>query len=106
MASEVIVPGGPEQLAADTALALVLAEQGSDHTAKHSQVLRSLSVLEPTVVLPEDHIQHPVQPVLDAPVTAGSAAQFLRAAPTTADVIGNLETFLLALPPRPGHADD
>ena len=80
MESELIVPGGAEQLAADTALTLVLAEQGHRHAPEQPQVFRCGAVLEPTVVLPKDHIQHPVQTVLDTPMSPRGAAQLLRAA--------------------------
>jgi hypothetical protein len=65
MGAEVIVPGGPPQLAADAALAPVLAEQGGGYPPQQTEVLRRRAVLEPAVVLPEDHVQHPVQAVLD-----------------------------------------
>src|SRR4051812_14892905 len=48
MEPEVIVPGGTPQLAADAALALVLAEQGGRYPAQQTQVLRRRAVLEPT----------------------------------------------------------
>ena len=98
MEAEVIVPGGPPQLAADAALALVLAEQGGGYPTQQTEVLRCCAVLEPTVVLPEDHVQHPVQTVLDAPVSPGGAAQLLRAAPAATDVMGDREGFLAAFP--------
>src|SRR5262245_54708509 len=101
MEPELIVPGGPEQLAADTALAGVLAEQGRDHAPQHPQVLRSRAILETTVILPKDDIQHPVQTVLDPPVSPGGAAQLLRTAPAAADVVGDLEGFLAAFPGGP-----
>ena len=106
MESEVIVPGGAEQLAADTALAVVLAEQRRRHAPQLPQVFRSPAILEPIVVLPEDHVQHPVQAVLDAPVTPGSAAQFLRTAPPAADVVRDLEGFLAPFPFGSSHPDD
>src|SRR4051794_38157626 len=80
MASEVIVPGGAASFAGDAALALVLAQQRGGHAAKQAQILGGGAVLEPAVVLPEDNVEHPVQPILDAPVAAGRPAQLLRAA--------------------------
>src|SRR2546423_2808617 len=103
MAPEFIVPGGAEQLATDTALAGVLAEQGRRHTPKHPQVFRRRTVLETAVVLPEDHIQHPVQTVLDTPVPSRGAAQFRRAAAAAAYVVGYLEGFLVPFPFGPKH---
>ena len=64
MEAEVIVPGSTPQLAADAALALVLAEQRGRYPPPQPQVRRRRAVLEPAVVLPEDHVQHPVQAVL------------------------------------------
>src|SRR4051812_11049647 len=106
MESELIVPGGAEYLATDTALAGVLAEQRRDHAPKHPHVFRSRAVLEPTVVFPEDHLQHPVQTVLNPPVSPGGATQFRCAASAAADVVGYLEGFLAALPGGPRHPDD
>src|SRR5579859_7255068 len=106
MESELIVPGGAEQLAADTALAGILAEQGSNHASEHPQVLRGYTILEPTVILTEDHIQNPVQTVFDTPVPTGGTAQLLSAAPAAADVVGYLEGFLAAFPFGPRHPDD
>src|SRR4051812_29198143 len=106
MEAELVVPGGPPQLAADAALALLLAEQGGDYPAQHPQVLRRRAVLEPASVLPEDDIQHPVQPVLDPPVPAGGAAQLPSTAPAAADVVGHLEALPAALPAGPEHADE
>src|SRR5260370_4557333 len=106
MKAKRIVPGSPEYLATDTAFAMVLAKQGRDHAPQHPQVFRSRAVLEPTVVLPEDHIQYPVQTVLDPPVPPGGAAQFRRAAPAAADVVRDLEGFLVPFPSGPRHPDD
>ena len=106
MESELIVPGGAEQLAADAALAVVLAEQGHRHTPEQPQVFRRRALLQPTVVLPKDHVQNPVQTVLDTPMSPGSTAQFLRAAPAATDVVGDLEGLLAALPGGPSHPDD
>src|SRR5436309_10790765 len=94
MSAELIVPGGAEHLATDTAPTGVLAEQGRRHAPKHPQVFRRRAVLEPAVVLAEDHIQHPVQTVLDPPVSARGAAQFRRATVAAADGVGYLEGFL------------
>src|ERR1051326_8883041 len=105
MESEFIVPGGAAQLATDTALTVVLAEQGHRHTPEHSHVFRRRAILALTVVLPEDHIQHPVQTVLDTPVAPGGAAQFLCGASTAADVVGHLEGFLVPFPFGPGHPE-
>src|ERR1700677_242513 len=106
MESELIVPGGAEQLATDTALAVVLAEQGCHHASEHPQVLGRRAILEPTVVLPEDHIQHPVQTVLDTPMSARGVTQFRRAAPAATDVVGDLEGVLAPFLFGPRHADD
>src|SRR3954447_26842801 len=106
MASELIVPGGAEQLTTDTALAGVLAEQGRRHTPKHPQVFRRRAVLETAVVFPEDHIQDPVQTVLDTPVPPRGAAQFRRAAAATANIVSYLEGLLIPFPFAPKHPDD
>src|SRR5262245_35115127 len=106
MEAELVVPGGPQQLAADATFALILAEQGSDYPAQHPQVLRRGAVLEPAGVLPEDDIQHPVQPVLDPPVPAGGPAQLAGTAPAAADVMGHLEALLAPLPSGPENADN
>src|SRR5215470_9688226 len=106
MQAEVVVPGGAELLAADAALAVVLAEQRSRHAAEHRQVLGGGPVLEPAVVLAEDDVEHPVQPVLYPPVQPGSAAQLLGAASAAADVVGHLASLHAADPPEPRHPDD
>src|SRR5262245_35642833 len=106
MEAELIVPGGAEHLAADTALAVVLAQQGGYHATEHPQVLSRGPVLEPTVVLPENDIQHPVQSVFDAPVPPCGAAQLHGAAAPATDVMGHLEGLLVSFPPRAGHAED
>src|SRR5947209_3513955 len=103
MESKLVVPGDAEQLTADTGLAVILAEQGRNHAPEHPQVFRSRAILEPTVVLAEDHLQHPVQTVLDTPVPTGRTAQLLRAAPAAADGVRHLEGFLVALPSGPRH---
>src|SRR5262245_5498648 len=106
MESELIVPGRPQQLAADTALTPLAAEQGRSDPTQQAQVLRGRAVLEPAVILPKDHVQHPVQAVLDAPVASRRAAQFLSAATPAADVMGHLEGFLAPFPRRPRYPHD
>src|SRR5262249_54224241 len=106
MEAEVIVPGGAKQLAADTALALILAKQGRDHASQQPQILRRRAVLQPAVVLPEDDVQHPVQPILDTPVPTAGAAQLRGAAPTAADVVRHLEGLLATLPSGANHPDE
>src|SRR5438105_2178402 len=95
MESEVVVPGSPQQLAADAALAVVLPQQGGSHPAQLPHVLPGRAVLEPAVVFPEDHIQHPVQAVLNPPMSPRGAAQFLGTAPPAANVVGHLKGFLV-----------
>ena len=46
MEAERIVPGAAEQFATDTALAVVLAEQGGDRASKHPQVFGGLAAQE------------------------------------------------------------
>jgi hypothetical protein len=77
MQSESIVPGRTEQLAADAAFAGILAEHRGRHATQHAQVFRCRAVLEPTVVLPEHHIQDPVQTIFDAPMPSHQTQQFL-----------------------------
>src|SRR5262249_57531028 len=103
MEAEVIVPGGTELLATDAALALILAQQRGRHAAQHPQVLSSGPVLQPAVVLPEGHVQHPVQPVLYPPVQTCPASQLLRAAVPAADVVRHLARLLPTDPPEPPH---
>ena len=76
MQPELIVPGGAEYLAADAAFAAILPEQGGHHAPQHPQVLRRRPVFQPTVVLPENDIQHPVQTIFDVPMSPGASAQF------------------------------
>src|SRR5262249_42976128 len=106
MEAEVVVPGGAELLAADAALAVVLAEQRSRHAAEHHQVLGGRPVLQAAVVLPDDDVEHPVQPVLHAPVPPRRAAQLRGAAAAAADVVGHLASLRAAPPPEPGNPDD
>ena len=65
MEAEVIVPGSAVPLAADAALAFVLAEQGGGHTPQHPQVFRRSAILQSAVVFSKDHVQHPVQSILN-----------------------------------------
>src|SRR3982751_6539257 len=106
MEAEVIVPGGAELLAADAALAVVLTEQRSRHAAEHRQVLGGRPVLQAAVVLPEDDVEHPVQPVLYPPVQTRRATQLLGAAAPAADVVGHLASLLAAHRPDAGYAEE
>src|ERR1700677_3734868 len=106
MEAEIIIPSRPEQLAAHTAFAAILADKGGDHTAEHAQVLPSRAVFQMAVVLPENYIQHPVQSVFDAPVSAGGAAKLRGRAAPAADIVGLLMGLLVTDPPRPRHADN
>src|SRR5262245_1802850 len=106
MEAESVIPAGAELLAADAALALVLAQQRGGHAAQHPQVLAGGPVLQPAVVLPEDHVQHPVQPVLHPPVIPRRRPQLRRAAAPAADVVRHLARLRAADPPEPRHPDD
>src|SRR5262245_57010805 len=106
MTAGVVATGGAAELVSDTALATILAAKARHHAPQQPQVLRRRAVLEPTGVFPEDDVQHPVQPILDPPVSPAGAAQFLGAAPATADVLSYLERFLPAFPLGPHHPGD
>jgi hypothetical protein len=76
MEAEVIVPGRTPQLAADAALAPVLAEQGSRYPPQQPEVLRRRPVLEPAVVLPEERspeVTIPGPGLYERPYTSGFA---------------------------------
>src|SRR5438270_8938225 len=103
MTTEVIIPGGPELLAADAALALLLTQQREGDAPQQPQVLPGRPVLEMVIVLAEQNVQHPVQTVLDAPVPPRCAAQLLRTAWATADGVRHVHAFLRTLPPDALH---
>ncbi len=91
MSAEVVVPGGAAHLAADTAFAGVLTQQGHGHPAQQGQVLRRRAVLQPAVVLPEGHIQHPVQAVLDGPMHPHDSVEPVRAERRAEQVVAGLD---------------
>ena len=68
----------------------LLLQQRDRQPAQQRKVLRTMSEAEPAVILPEAHVQHPVQPVLDPPVAPHPAAVLGGRPGPTADVIPGL----------------
>src|SRR5258708_40144524 len=105
MKEVVIVAAGAVAFALDGAFAVVLADERKGNATQPGQVLGRVPGASPTLVLPEDHVEHPVLPVLNAPVAADGARQPLYARLAAADVVGHLVALLAVHDPHPAHRD-
>src|SRR5215208_1384163 len=71
-----VVPGSPLAPATEAGLgAPVSGDQVESDLAKQSEVARSRAVAHAAVVLAEGDVEHPMQRVLDAPVSTDGLAQ-------------------------------
>src|SRR4051794_39586472 len=83
-----------------------LSEEGSNHLAQPSEVLGGVAILRAAEILGKDYIQNPMLVILDAPVVANQLRYFHCGHHAAADVMADLHTLLVPLPPFPDHLDD
>jgi len=92
--SDVVIPGGALALQAQAGLDRVGgvgADQVEDDLLQQREVLRRVVLAHHAGILAEAHVQHPVQPVLNAPVRAHRAGQLLGREHARADVVALLD---------------
>lgn len=66
-----IIPSSFEPFGLDTrAATLLLPQEARRQVAQHRKVMRGMIAAQPTLILVEDDIEHPVQPIFNPPVVA------------------------------------
>ncbi|SRR5712692_6690695 len=90
------IPAGFEPFGLDPmGTARFLAEQAHGEVTQHCKVLRRMVTAQPTLSFPKDHVAHPVQPLLDAPVSAHRLPKLLGVAGQTGQILAALHRCLL-----------
>src|SRR5438105_6427389 len=102
-----VIEGGPEAFGRQTAPdGALLAQEIERELAQAGQVLGAVPAPHRTGIFAEEHIEHPVQAILDVPVLADRLPQDRRLGRQAGEVIARVDGPLGARPPLRLDLDD
>jgi tetratricopeptide (TPR) repeat protein len=102
------LPPGPLPFDFHRAFAGIPPEQGECQAVEERHILRGRAIIDPAGIFAKHHIEHPVQSVLNAPVSPNGAANAPGMGRQTTKKIAHLHTLLPGrfTPYDAGHHDD
>src|SRR5262245_5614743 len=106
MSEEGVIPAGLLALALEGAFAGVLFEDGQGDAAEPGEVLGGIAGAGAAGVLAEDHVEDPMDAVLNAPMAADPCGQHLGQFLDAGDVVVRLVAVLVRLTPLAADVDD